>query len=138
MPRLRPGGNHRLHGLRLSALAYPAVSGKTSLQTESPTMKSSKTHKHTPSAEEKRAVLDAVFSPLEPVVSREAILAAEAALMKAANEFGKGWGCDPREHPRIHWLELHLERWANLARSALEYSECYRSSGVTQQPKSKP
>ncbi len=59
------------------------------------------------------------------IVSREKVMAAEAALMKAANEFGRAWGCDQTAHPRSYWLELHIDRWAELARCALAYAECF-------------
>ncbi len=58
-------------------------------------------------------------------VSRNQVMAAEAVLMKAAAAFGRDWGCDQREHPRGYWLELHIERWGLLARSALAYAECF-------------
>ena len=69
--------------------------------------------------------------PLPPVsgsaaiVSRDKVMAAESALMKAANEFGRAWGCDQTAHPRSYWLELHIERWSELARCALAYAECF-------------
>lgn len=59
------------------------------------------------------------------VVSREKVMEAEAALMKAAADFGRAFGCDQREHPRGYWLELHIERWGALARCALAYAECF-------------
>jgi hypothetical protein len=52
---------------------------------------------------------------------------AEAALMKAAIEFAYQWGRDQTLHPKMYWLELHLENWGKLARAALAYSECVKS-----------
>ena len=62
-----------------------------------------------------------------PVVAREFLMTKEADLMKAANEFGKGWGIDQREHPRSYWVELHISRWAELCRCAIAYSECFEA-----------
>ena len=72
-----------------------------------------------------------VIPPLPPatgsaaVVSREKVMEVEAALMKAAADFGRAFGCDQREHPRSYWLELHIERWGELARCALAYADCF-------------
>jgi len=54
---------------------------------------------------------------------RENLMAAEASLMKAATEFAYQWGRDQTAHPKMYWLELHLETWAKLAKAALAYSE---------------
>jgi hypothetical protein len=51
------------------------------------------------------------------------VMNAEALLMKAATEFAFQWGRDQTLHPKIYWLELHLENWGKLARAALAYSE---------------
>lgn len=59
------------------------------------------------------------------IVSREKVMAAETALMMAATEFGRDWGCDQTRHPKSYWLELHLGRWAELARCALAYAACF-------------
>ena len=59
------------------------------------------------------------------VVSREKVMEVEVALMKAATDFGRAWGCDQREHPRSYWLELHIERWGELTRCALAYADCF-------------
>jgi len=50
-------------------------------------------------------------------------MAAEASLMRAATEFAYQWGRDQTTHPKIYWLELHLETWEKLAKAALAYSE---------------
>lgn len=60
-------------------------------------------------------------------ITRAQVMDTEADLMKAANEFGKAWGCDQRVHPRAYWLDLHLSRWSELARAALAYAECFDS-----------
>ena len=66
--------------------------------------------------------------PLPPATcsaaARERLETAEAALMKAATEFAYQWGRDQTVHPKMYWLELHLENWSKLARAALAYSEC--------------
>jgi len=59
------------------------------------------------------------------VAAREKVMEAEAALMTAATQFGRAWGCDHREHPKMYWLELHIQLWGDLARCALEYAECF-------------
>ncbi len=64
-------------------------------------------------------------APCSAVVPRDKVMAAEAALMTAAAEFGRAWGYDQREHPRSYWLELHISRWSDLARCALAYAECF-------------
>lgn len=56
--------------------------------------------------------------------ARERLETAEAALMRAAMEFAYQWGRDQTGHPKMYWLELHLENWRKLARAALAYSEC--------------
>lgn len=43
--------------------------------------------------------------------------------MKAATEFAYQWGRDQTVHPKMYWLELHLETWGKLAKAALAYSE---------------
>lgn len=66
--------------------------------------------------------------PEEPATSladaaRESLMAAEATLMKSATEFAYHWGLDQTAHPKMYWLELHLDAWAKLATAALAYSE---------------
>jgi hypothetical protein len=56
--------------------------------------------------------------------ARKKLMDAEAVLMKAATEFAYQWGRDQTLHPKMYWLELHLENWGKLARAALGYSEC--------------
>jgi hypothetical protein len=53
---------------------------------------------------------------------------AEADLMTAAAEFASTWGVDQTAHPRSYWLDLHIERWSDLARAALAYAEALRDS----------
>ena len=65
-----------------------------------------------------------------PIVSREQLMEAEAALMKAAMEFGRGWGCDQTAYPKSYWLEIHIERWRELTLCALKYSECFEEPNV--------
>ena len=66
--------------------------------------------------------------PLPPATcstaARERLETSEAALMKAATEFAYQWGRDQTIHPKMYWLDLHLENWGKLARAALAYSEC--------------
>ena len=53
----------------------------------------------------------------------EQLAATEDELMKAATDFGRMWGCDQTGHPKMYWLELHIERWRKLASAAVKYSE---------------
>lgn len=62
--------------------------------------------------------------PACSAAARESLMAAEAALMKAATEFAYQWGRDQTVNSKMYWLELHLENWSRLARAALAYSEC--------------
>ncbi len=61
------------------------------------------------------------------IVTREQLADAEAVLMVAATEFAYQWGRDQTAHPKMYWLDLHLEKWGKLARAALAYSECFKA-----------
>lgn len=62
----------------------------------------------------------------------EQLAATEDELMKAATDFGRMWGCDQTSHPKMYWLELHIERWRRLSAAAVKYSEavCNASGGT--------
>lgn len=54
----------------------------------------------------------------------ERLEAANEGLMKAAIEFSHQWGRDQTVHPKMYWLELHMDTWRKLARAAVAYSDC--------------
>jgi hypothetical protein len=51
------------------------------------------------------------------------ITQAEARLMKAAAEFGHPFGRDQTVHPRMYWVEMHIEAWRELSAAAVNYAD---------------